>query len=438
MAFACQFKHSRYQTYHDRSEDGYDLAINYYKKQKENFIDFLQKQKVQDQSKILIPNLINSINQEIQTTIQNDEMFSKGSEYFDEFKNQIINYLMNGDKSKYQKDFSKALKASKVDKNTIAINAIERKKVKEIIERILSKQELDNLIQKTFEAKKITTEGAISSAQLNNLYGYARRVVYNQFKAKSIQAAPIVDKALNGYIKNFNGIFKEDIEKTSINSLLEKMGLSHLIEATTIGGDLGENKKQGSTDILITLFDKDLSLIQKSMNDLDTYLLEGLHNRLDKLSQSQSTIMQVNLFDPSNFIGAGIQSKSWISPLNIDSKTHIGPGYFSLGTRASAYQQASVMRKFKDGAKMGVYSWHYNIYALSRNVIPLLGAANILYSTKDGMWWTHDLIHQFKERQYYLSYYFKGSQGIFEQPATTEVIWQKEISVDKIKGYKFV
>lgn len=432
---SCNFG-NKYMKFHALSESGYNQAIQYYNQQKKNFISWLNKQGPQDK-KQLTNNFIQSINNEIIYQFENQQQGSSQSELFNKIADKIKNYLITSpNSSSIAKDVQTALKTIRLRGRGIA--QVEGKemaeKIKDTLQKIIEQGEIQELMDQAFKEVLGKSLSSLTQGQLQNAYGYTRRIIYNYFKPTrgGYQEASINGKALNGYINSFSGLFKEEIIEIAINQLFKENGLQGIsaqrIGETTVDG------KESRTDVIIGLNNQKLDQTAIKIAQLDDFMA-----KVEKVSLLQDTSLEVNLFDPNNFIGAGVQSKSWPSPdfvynnnLN-PSKKQLRP-FFSIGNRAEFYSDAAV----KSGEQFGVYSWHYNIYALSRKIIPILGSANILYSTRDGMFWTADLIRQFTKQNYYLSYYFTRSKGTFNRPATKEITWQQEVSSDSFKGFNDV
>ena len=431
----------KYQSLHNEAEKGYSAAMSYYKVQKDNFLKYLSNQvNTKTLTTKMATTFIDNLNKEMEIQTNNLGASKELKENLDKLEQKIISSVQsNGSKTK---EYSLIKRMGSSGSYTIDASKEEVlkfiNKYKEQFNKLLEKINIQQLISESLNQEFNSLQGA----EKDQLYGFARRIVTNQMFKKTLDKTVLLgQKNMSGYLNALQGLFKEDIIVAALTELLG--------ENSAVGvGDTTVNGYQTSTDILINFGQGNVANSLNNIEKINEVLAGVMKNAVpgelgDMVSEllnnkssgkkTKTNYMYVDLFDPNNFIGAAIQSKSWIDPKRFsDVHTDLKKlrPYFTIGDRAKYYRYATPR-----GAD-GVTAWHYNIYALSKQVISLLGAATLLYSTRDGIVWTDDLIKTFRQHNYYLSYYFKRSGGFFTRPATTEVTWQQEVPFDKFKGFK--
>lgn len=424
----------KYTKFHILAEGKYQQAIRYYEQQRLNFIKWLKiSAEVQQTQTTFINNFIESINNSIDNEINKKQVDSAAAQLFQKIENAVVNYLNTSTYSKAQRaQISAALgKVKTIGRDIAEVEGKDMvKKIQTSIDRILMQGEMQQLLDETFQQVLGKGLNSLSQNELQNAYGYVRRIIYNTYRPTvyGYQEASITGRALSGYVNAFSGYFREEILETAGNEFLVSNGLTNLatqkFDTTTVDG------AESRTDIIIGCKGQNKAVTAQRIAALDNFM-----SKVEDLNALQDSGITINLFDPQHFIGAGMQSKSWPTPsfveqYNSNAKKQLRP-FYSIGHRAEFYNEAAVM----SSGKYGVYSWHYNIYALSKKIIPILGATNILYSTRNGVLWTAQLIKEFTSRNYYLSYYFTRSKGTFNRPATKEITWQQEVQSANFVGF---
>lgn len=428
----------KYAAFHSGAESEYKIAIEYYKKQKENFKNWIRQQ-----SGVAAAESIEALTESINNILKSDmiaEITTHNSvEHFKAFEQKLVDYLSISDSSNImQAQIQNALKVLYSQDDSHKIADIQGKeivaKIRTLLDQIITGEEIKNKLNEIFKQEFRKNLEELTQNELNMIYSFTRRIIYNQFKGDGFQMASTTGRQLSGYVNAFAGYGKEDILILLLNQYLKNNQISGIAKLT--GEEKNINNQEINVDILIGNKRSSKTQSTQLANQLDRYLMTPLSKKLKNLSNNADARLQINLFDPDHFIGAGLQSKSWPMPSFVEehnrlNKKQLRP-YYSIGKRQSFRALASVA----SGDKFDVFSWHYNIYALSRNVIPLLGAANILYSTGSGVLWTYELIQEFRHYNYYLSFYFKHSKGVWQRPATSEVTWQQEVEPSSFKGFK--
>lgn len=205
------------------------------------------------------------------------------------------------------------------------------------------------------------------------------------------------DSNIRGYIQLFKGYNAEIITEQAGNILLSQ--LSSKWRASQIGSS------GGITDIGIGPIKNIEEILQKIEDETLNISIEALS--LDPLQ------------------AYGIQAKSWFMPNDVLSPDFKGNlrQFYSIGDRATLYSALGLGVRGKNSW------WHTNIVGVARNLVQTLGAANILFVTGGNKYiWTVDLIRQFRENQYLLSFYYRREKGKFYYPPTKEVTWQQEVT----------
>ena len=249
----------------------------------------------------------------------------------------------------------------------------------------------------------------ISNTSMSGMISLFRKSMITKVAQNEMHVNDLLsDKNIQGYINLFKGYNAEVIAEKAGNQLLSNLSSSWA--AVQVGGSGGVS---------------DVGFAKKG-NDLKH--IEAILENIEKSSQTFSVETQGATLGP--LPAYGLQSKSWVFPEDIGLlKTNARRGFFTVGQRHQLLNQLGLNVQGKSSW------WHYNIIAVAIHLIQAIGAANVLYITGGNRYiWTADLISQFREASYYLSFYYRRSKGKFYYPPTSELTWQQEVSDNYVRG----
>ena len=95
----------------------------------------------------------------------------------------------------------------------------------------------------------------------------------------------------------------------------------------------------------------------------------------------------------------GLQSKSWVAPWSMRS-TGGNRNFLSFGHNIGLMPQGE-----------DAHYWHAGVYNVMSNLTTAIGPSNFIFSTGDTVYWTADLLAEFRERQYVLAFYYNKTEG---------------------------
>ena len=170
----------------------------------------------------------------------------------------------------------------------------------------------------------------------------------------------------------------------ALNKVLSQYGIT----ASQMGSSRNESGQQIKYDIILGTVDA---------SSLDHPVLDTMIKQMEAFASTVSGDGNVNEHIP-NLMG-GLQSKSWVAPWSMRS---IGGNrsFLSFGHNISLMPQGE-----------DAHYWHAGVYNVMSNLTTAIGPSNFIFSTGDTVYWTADLLAEFREKQYVLAFYYNKTEG---------------------------
>lgn len=359
---------------HSAVEKGYDTAILHYTAQKEQFL-----QKLEMESGKQVQDFIQQINNQIDLETM-EELDSTFDEAFNAIKDlleaQIVKTMETGnaDYTQLLQRFQSVVKKGtegKINPNNLYNNLLKD------IEIFLSK----NNITRSGLAQYVAQQTGLKNTQnidiQNNLFGYARKLILGQLQGD-------FNHSTQNYKKSLKGYYKEELLVPALNQVLSSYG----VEARQTGSTTNEKGAQIKYDIILGPI---------GISKVGDELLMPLIKQMESFSQVKQGSGSV-LTQENNLFG-GIQSKSWVAPWSTRSKGG-NRKFLDFG------HNASLMPTGEDA-----HYWHAGVYNVMSNLINAVGSNNFIFATGDTVYWTADLLSEFREQQYVLAFYYNKKEG---------------------------
>ena len=350
MAIGIRHEMPNWETYrswliksHQVINPGYQVAINHYSQQKENFLKLMDED-IQRKGK----DFIDDLNKEMQNNVE--EEIDKEAE---ELYNKIENEFLNSDLTKaILGDEDLAAKYSKVtEKNT------NRKSVYNSM-----KLSLEKFLTNHFgvETKHALMEriGKVVNNQLGNnqdiqqnLLGYIRQMSLQTLALSQGSDFIIYNKAFKDALR---GYIREMFLEKAFNNIMAKHFKSYSPVAITTGY---KNLKE---DVMIYL----PQFTQSEIIGLDNLELKPI---------------------------GGVQSKSWKFPWEDKNYTF---------SKLSIGEKVNLLPKNEED----LYYWHAGLYNVMNNLIEAIGDKNFIFSTGSRVYWTASMLNKMKKNKYVFAF----------------------------------
>lgn len=364
---------------HSVMVSGYNTAISNYSSQKNKFL-----QQLQIQSGEVVTNFMEQLNREIDIET-NDELDSTFNNAYNSIADLLeLNFasMIEGNKADFDslvERFADLVRRGELGEGEQG--RVDPNRLYDNMQKSLENFLMKNDINRSGLANYVQTQTGLNTTNQdiqNNLFGYARRVLLNKLKEKYEQ--PDFQK----YKTSLKGYYKEELMVPALKRVLSKYG----IVAQQSGSMRNSKGQQIKYDIILGTS----QLLSSSSDDLRHYV-----EVMEQLSKTVSSSSHVTEID--NAALGGIQSKSWIAPWS--ERSHGGNRYFlSFGHNSALMPQGT-----------DAYYWHAGMYQVMSNLTEAIGVSNFIFSTGDTIYWTADLLTEFKERQYVLAFYYtKGNK----------------------------
>lgn len=359
---------------HSAIPKGYESAILHYSKQKEDFL-----QKLQEKTSEPIQDFVKQLNDEIDLEVMN-ELDDTFDEAFNAVKSYLETYIVqlmqdgNADYSQLLSRFQLIVKKGaegKINPNNLYNNLLKD------IELFLSK----NNVTKSGLAQYVANHSGLKNTQnidiQNNLFGYARKLILAQLQGDFNHSTINYKKSLKGY-------YKEELLVPALNKILSSYG----VEAKQTGSIKDDKGLQIKYDIILGT---------TGTSKIGDELLMPLIKQMEAFSQTQTGLGSVSTIQTVNLLG-GLQSKSWIAPWSTRSKGG-NRKFLDFG------HNSNLMPTGEDA-----HYWHAGVYNVMSNLINAVGVNNFIFATGDTVYWTTDLLAEFREQQYVLAFYYNKKE----------------------------
>lgn len=360
--------------YHSIFASGYSVAIAHYEQQKEYFLKQLEAGKA-DGAKDFLMKLNNALSTELEDNTQ--EIWNKYySQVKDQVQNALIGYLNNGGQTEWSiliNDIEKARDVAKREKKNV------EKTMRGNIENLLTHMGFSKTGENNLASFIIQSDNLAGNKDVQqNIYGYARRIIFNSLWSGS--GSNLGTANTSHFISAMQGYGREEALTTALIKILNQYRDD--LSAGQAGSEAVDNI-QIKQDIVIGT----TSVVNKGR------VLEGLGRQLQSLDGVKNATVTVSLPTGEQISGdiiATIQSKSWKVPWA--TKRDLSNWGLSFGSDSS-YMPSNI------------HSWHAGAAAVMSNMIKIIGPTNLLYSTGSGIFFTSNLLAEFRDQGYVLSYY---------------------------------
>lgn len=354
---------------------GYASAIAQYSAQKEAFL-----QNLQNETGNVINDFISQVNDEI-TNSTMDELDETFDAAFDAVKTYIEDYIVNlmeGGNPSYDallKRFQQVVNkgsAGNVNPDNLYKN------LQKDIEQFLT----INNVTRSGLAKYVSQQSGLKNTSntdiQNNLFGYARKLILQQLKGQELAYST------QHYKTSLKGYYKEELLVPALNKILSKYGIT----ASQMGSQRNEMGQQIKYDIILGTVDA---------SSFDDTMLNSMITKMESFSRGAGETSQVQEYTPQ--LMGGLQSKSWVAPWSMRS-TGGNRNFLSFGHNIGLMPQGE-----------DAHYWHAGVYNVMSNLTTAIGPSNFIFSTGDTVYWTADLLAEFRERQYVLAFYYNKTEG---------------------------
>lgn len=319
----------------------------------------------------LINDFMEKLNEQVNIEIENslvqdfDKAFSAISEYFE---THIANRVIYGNRSSSVQQLKNKFKQ-------------QFEKYGENPQQLY--QRMKTYLEQYLISVGVTREGLAKITQLkhqnnmdiqNQLFGYMRKLLLAQLQGGNIAVNTI------HYKQAMKGYYKEELLTGALNKVLDQYNMG----AASTGSKTNEKGLQIKYDIVLGT----KSVIGQGdagLNDI-IMALNSFHN---VSANHQETLYSGPI--------AGIQSKSWSAPFDIPNGNN--RNWFSFGNASGLIPQGTE-----------AYYWHAGVRNVMNNLISIIGQGNFIYSTGNKIYWTADLLTEFKNNQYVLAFYKRKTE----------------------------
>lgn len=349
---------------------GYDTAISYFAQKKRAFL-----QSLEGQTNMTLQNFMTELNAAIEQELDQeleadfDTAFSGISSYLEDW---FVKKAM-GENPSYQELVEKFDQLLKKEQTGKVDPKREYDNMKKHIEQFLAINNIDKTTITNYVAS-ITSLGNKNNTDIqNNLFGYARRIILQQLRGQELSYAT------NNYKNSIKGYYKEEL----LTKALQKIMAQYNLTIVPVGSVTNEKGQQIQTDI---------GILKGTFSD-PTKALQTFVSGFTSQEASGSA-MALQPF-------GGIQSKSWVAPWTNSSSTN--RNWLSIGSHADLMPKGSA-----------AYYWHAGVNNVMKNLINVIGSANFIYSTGDSVYFTSEMLSQFRQAQYVFGFYKRVNDKIVD------------------------
>ena len=385
---------------HIEADAYYNVAVYYYKQQREQFLQQITGIANEVQLSLWQGKFLQQFNEQATdlsgTPLENTEAFKTG--VINKVEELAAQFLTTGNSSKYREIIESSTGKTKKDNENYLRNYNNR--IKDRFNKCIeSNQVLKSQLAQIYK-DAFSVKGMTSSSMSGMLSLFRRSMIAQVANGEFMTQSLLSDASIQGYIKLFKGYNAEKISEKAGIELLKQLGTKWTA------------KQVGSSGGVV-----DVGFIKKNeLNNLEQ-ILQTIENSTGSLPVSTTGYVVEPL------AAYGLQSKSWYMPSDVLQPGVDKKQFYTLGHRAELLNSLGINSQSKASW------WHYNIVLVAKNLTKAIGAANVLYVTGGNKYiWTADLISEFREYNYYLSFYYRREKGKFFYPPTSEMTWQQEVS----------
>lgn len=380
---------------HDVIDSGYQSAIDKYRQQKKNFLDLLNISG-KDAIDEFLAEINAAVQRETEDTLQ--ETFDAGfNEIASYMENNIAKFIDTGDadwnvlveKFKNSKTISKGKNKGK------------QKTPKEHYRGLIN--DIEKFLTKGF-TKDMLIEQLVKTNSFwgknqnikDQAYGYARKLIFKALTEKNnkLNTTDGIGDYQTSFIQTLKGYYQEETLVPALSQVLAKYGIT----ADRTAEQTDSKGKEIKYDVILRrIISSDGIAITKDQ-------LSALIQRLDTFNKATgSSSVEYEELDAKG----AIQSKSWGLPLSwLDEKKRENAiqlsnrNFFKIGYN-SALRPTGVDKHY----------WHAGVYNVMSSLEEALGISNMMFVTGDEVYFTCDLLAEFREHQYVFAFGWLATGG---------------------------
>lgn len=375
-----------YDEAHKAIESGYASAEKSYNSQKKRFLN-----QISITTNEAAKQFMDQINMEVAAQVENDEYAEQINAAFDEIGVQLEAYFGSAFQNQkkgsveLQKQFKTIIKRRMHKYGDNSNQVFDHKQLyNSMIQHIETYLTTSGIMRECILSKfnSIFSNHQGNTDITNQIYGYTRQFILSKLAG----GAFAIHK--QRYITTTKGYLRELPITQAFNNVMMKY--DNRLAAIHSAAMTNEKGQQSQIDIMLGR----ITGGQPRVTALD-----GIMEQLKKFPEAVDGQGIAN-FD---YYG-GIQSKSWVVPWEetIDSKQKWNQSFLTFGSHANL-RPSGIDRHY----------WHAGVASIMSNLLEVVGPTNFIFSTGNQVYWTAELLSEFKERQYVLGFSWnKSDQGI--------------------------
>ena len=371
--------YAKYATYHGQFNSGYSKAIRHYQTQKNYFLKQLEagsNQGVQD--------FLKKVQTELDSSSGDTNNFFTEiyREVFDKVRFAFTQYLDSGHTEEFVQlyNLTQQKKEEKENNKTQVARSL-RSKIEQVLSGMgIMNDKTDNANNFAFNLLKDKSLTLAKNSDIqNNIYGYARRVILEQLWGEVNLNGP----SISYFLSSMKGYAKEEALAAAFSKVFQDYQIK--LQAASAGAERFDNI-QISQDIILgsNITGDDGKVFSEIIQKLQA--VDGVQEATFPISIEKEREMITSIF-------ATAQSKSWAVPWQA-KKIDVTGWKNSFGGNSQYLPKPEQM-----------HSWHAGAANVMANIIDIIGPTNLIYATGDNIYFTCDLLAQFRDASYVLSYY---------------------------------
>lgn len=381
----------------DPPTDGYQQAINYYQKLKNRLIDQITDNAKKKLANIEYKNFILSVEEEIlKNASQWGESYISAQTSLNNLENAVAQIIENNDISAARNILQEIHDKIYQKKNSVEKNKQDFKSA--LLKN--QKQIFDSLgIDNNFIINLLSTNN--TTGDINALANQAKSYFIRYLYGMLFDEIDFAKGSRFKYSMSMGGFYKELAEYEALEKIINQfINVYH-------GGDIKIGGKDTELDIVISILDDVESSLTQSTS---------ITEQIMAIEEPPGTVdLENDLINQINVFGEQVKSRSLGSS-----------DEFGIGNRAELYAA------FKnEGAN--TYSSLQAIHFLARlkNILLSLGATNVLFSSNGKRYWMADFITEFRQKNYFLTFYRATNKSQLENKVVLEQYYTQK---QKIKS----
>lgn len=368
---------------HTAIDTGYNSAIAHYEAQRSAFISQINmssKEAIKEFEDTALEWLNQQLSKELQASVAQraEQLFYEVGLLFVEEVADGLRGQPNAALQKLQSSLAKYYgPEAQTKKERIYANM--KKSLEEYITTIYGKDSYGTFAQELAARLGVGTN---NQATIYNIGGMMRQLILSHL----ISNKDVFDIKQKDFVNALKGYLQEEAMAQALSNILKQYNLG----VAETGSGKNDKGQQIKVDLAITDFGTNVKV--QSMNAKETgagtQFLTDIINRLDKLGTSYSAE------GTATFYG-GIQSKSWVAPWSDIGEGKANTTFLDFGGGSQFFPTGE-----------DVYYWHGGVKSIMSNLTAAIGYQNVLFSTGNKIYWTSELLKEFRKQNYVLAFHY--------------------------------